>query len=95
MITNECDQQNLPGPDSSGHVERWITAPTTGSCPFTGLKHAKFYQEFSGKPSIRQVRTGSGKCRGKRLFWLPDIFSELHRQAHEQMSKDEKQSEEE
>lgn len=83
VIDRETDYD---GSESEIAPSKWISAPTgTQTCPYTSLKHAKFYQEFSGNPSIRQVRTGSGISRGKRLFWLPDIFNELHRQAHEQM----------
>lgn len=75
----------IPPPQIAGLTERWISPPTGRDiCPFTGLRHGKFYQEFSGHQAIRQVRTGTGKERGKRLFWLPDIFSELHRRAAEQ-----------
>jgi hypothetical protein len=71
-------KQELPSPDNKGLTERWITPPTGGAiCPFTALKHAKFYQEFCGNPKIRQVRTGAGKQRGKRLLWLPDIYAFL------------------
>lgn len=80
------ETQTMPSPEPAGITERWITPPVGNSvCPFTGLRHAKFYQEFAGKPEIRQVRTGTGKHRGKRLFWLPDIYQELHRRAEAQL----------
>lgn len=63
---------------------KWIAAPKAEKvCPYTNLKHAKFYQEFCYNRSIRQVRTGVGKQRGKRLFWLPDIYSFLMKRAED------------
>lgn len=84
-------QFDIPSPEQSGLIERWISPPTGREvCPFTGLRHGKFYMEFAGKPEIRQVRTGTGKERGKRLFWLPDIYAELHRMALKQMEGDDR-----
>lgn len=71
-------EKALPPPEPSGLTDRWIPAPSGDRiCPFTGLRHAKFYAEFVGRPEIRQVRTGIGKQRGKRLLWLPDIHAFL------------------
>lgn len=75
--------------DKINAILQWITPPVGNSvCPFTGLKHAKFYLEFVGNPAIRQVRTGTGKDRGKRLLWLPDIQSYLFSKAEGGLSND-------
>ena len=83
--TTGLEQERDFQPELPDIMFKWISPPTGNStCPYTSFKHAKFYQEFRGNPEIRQVRTGAGKSRGKRLFWLPDIFNELHRRAQEQ-----------
>lgn len=80
------ETQTMPPPAPAGLTERWISAPTgLNVCPFTSLKHGKFYLEFADNENVRQVRTGTGKQRGKRLFWLPDIYAELERKGREQM----------
>lgn len=66
----------------------WITPPVgKDTCPYTGLKHGKFYAEFCGNPEIHQLRTGTGKNRGKRVFYLPDIHDYLMRRAKRQMGR--------
>ena len=87
-------------PDQNAHSETiesgkqfaaaiWIRPPVGRDvCRFTGLRHAKFYAEFCRNPRIRQVRLGTGTARGTRLLWLPDIYAELHRRAHEQAVND-------
>jgi hypothetical protein len=62
--------------------ERWVRPPVGKAvCPVTGLKHAAFYRQFVGNPRIRQARVGTGRERGTRLLWLPDIHRELCRLA--------------
>lgn len=64
---------------------RWITPPRgRDACPYTGLRHASFYNAFANNPRIRQARMGTGKQRGTRLLWLPDIYAEINRRADEQ-----------
>jgi hypothetical protein len=89
----------MPRPPAFGHklidanlnpvkaVEaRWIRPPIQGKgpCQFTGLGHASFYGHFIGNRRIRQARMGTGKQRGTRLLWLPDIYAEIQRLADEQ-----------
>jgi hypothetical protein len=62
--------------------QRWITPPRgLDSCPWTGLKHGSFYGAFVNCPRIRQARMGTGRNRGTRLLWLPDVFAEIERRA--------------
>lgn len=62
----------------------WIRPPIQSkreTCPHTGLGHSAFYGHFVGNPRIRQARLGTGRARGTRLLWLPDIYAELERMA--------------
>ena len=70
-------------------IARWVRPPIQkpgeeSVCPYTGLKHAAFYSAFCRNPRIKQVRLGTGKTRGTRLLWLPDIYAELNRIADQQ-----------
>lgn len=64
----------------------WIRPPIQGKgpCPHTDLQHAAFYRHFVGNPRIRQARMGTGRERGTRLLWLPDVYAEIARRAEEQ-----------
>ena len=65
--------------------EKWIRPPLAGkACPYTGMKHAAFYREFVGCSRIRQAKMGTGRTRGTRLLWLPDIHKEIHRRGEAQ-----------
>lgn len=81
---------NAPGAYASGLMAPvapaiWIRPPVGNSpCPHTGLRHAAFYRELVGNPKIRQARMGTGRSRGTRLLWLPDVFAEIHRRAESQ-----------
>lgn len=80
------DQEvDLPGIGMGQVMTRWIRPPIGNkTCPCTGLRHAKFYAQFVGNPRIRQCRLGTGKTRGTRLVFLPDVLAELDRLAKEQ-----------
>ena len=80
------DTENVPAMNS---IARWVRPPIQkpgeeSVCPYTGLKHAAFYSAFCRNPRIKQVRLGTGKIRGTRLLWLPDIYIELNRLADQQ-----------
>jgi hypothetical protein len=67
-------------------LQRWITPPRgRDACPYTGLRHASFYNAFCNNARIRQARMGTGRQRGTRLLWLPDVFAEVNRRAMSQV----------
>ncbi|MCC5805568.1 MAG: hypothetical protein JJU00_04485 [Opitutales bacterium] len=86
----------LPPPPATREIENntstcaaspiWVRPPkqSEGACPHTGLKHAAFYRHFVGNPRIRQARMGTGRERGTRLLWLPDVYAEILRRAETQ-----------
>lgn len=81
---------NAPGVYASGLQPLaapaiWIRPPVGNApCPMTNLRHAAFYRELVNNPAIRQARMGTGRSRGTRLLWLPDVFAEIHRRAEAQ-----------
>lgn len=84
--TNQIEPP-APAAENTNHdaPARWITPPRgRDACPHTGLRHASFYNAFAHNPRIRQARMGTGKQRGTRLLWLPDVFAEIQRRAQEQ-----------
>ena len=67
---------------------QWIRPPLTGQrCPHTGLTRASFYRELIACSRIRQAKMGTGRDRGTRLLWLPDVHREIHRRAAAQAAK--------
>jgi hypothetical protein len=84
------EEASAPHSPSEAAPPIWIRPPLQkeGRCPYTGMRHGGFYQNFADHPRIRQARMGTGKERGTRLFWLPDIYAEIERIADQRSGGD-------